>query len=396
MSTARRYLAREIYRSSLIVLVALLGFFTFFSLVDQLDTVSDNFPMSALLYLETLALPSRLYELLPLGILVGAVLALAGLAQRNELTILRVSGMSSYRLLRMLWITSIPVILFALLLSEVLTPAADVRYSEANLMMRSRVEGGRFNSGYWFKEPTETGGYRIINIGQLLSSGDVGDVMLYEFDPEGKFLTLTKAGTASVKNDRIQLKDATINKLPSDAMQSLSEAKPLDQPLMMLTQEPIVEFASSLTPERLVARILVPERMSLLSLWDYTQYMKANGLTTDRQEVALWRKLAYPFTILVMLSIAAPIAYLQIRRGGVASKIFVGILVGTIFFMISQLSLNVGTLYRWNPILTALLPNGIALILAIFTLLRMERRLGPKESKKLSDPVRAEPLEPSL
>lgn len=92
MRTARRYLAREIYRSCAVVLLALLGLFTFFALVDDLDNVGDKFSMLALFYMQALALPTRLYDLLPIGLLIGAILALAGLAQRNELVILRVSG----------------------------------------------------------------------------------------------------------------------------------------------------------------------------------------------------------------------------------------------------------------------------------------------------------------
>jgi lipopolysaccharide export system permease protein len=67
MRTARRYLAREIYRSCAVVLMALLGLFTFFALVDDLDNVGDKFSMMALLYMQALAIPTRLYDLLPIG-----------------------------------------------------------------------------------------------------------------------------------------------------------------------------------------------------------------------------------------------------------------------------------------------------------------------------------------
>ena len=97
MRTARRYLAREIYRSTSVVVLALIGLFTFFTLVDELDSVGEKFPLSALFYLQALAIPTRLYDLLPIGLLIGAILALAGLAQRNELVILRVSGVSGSR-----------------------------------------------------------------------------------------------------------------------------------------------------------------------------------------------------------------------------------------------------------------------------------------------------------
>src|SRR3546814_19540385 len=73
MRTARRYLAREIYRSCAVVLLALLGLFTFFALVDDLDNVGDKFSMLALLYMQALALPTRLYDLLPIGLLIGEI-----------------------------------------------------------------------------------------------------------------------------------------------------------------------------------------------------------------------------------------------------------------------------------------------------------------------------------
>ena len=181
MRTARLYLAREIYRSSCVVVLALLGLFTFFTLVDELDSVGAKFPLSALFYLQMLAMPTRLYDLLPIGVLIGAILALAGLAQRNELVILRVSGVSGIGLLKMLWTISIPIICGALLLSEVLTPIAEVKSGEANLLLRGRVEGGMLATGYWFKEPTTSGGMRVINIGKLLASGNVANLLVYEF-----------------------------------------------------------------------------------------------------------------------------------------------------------------------------------------------------------------------
>src|SRR5690606_5465351 len=103
MRTTRRYLAKEIYRSSSVVLIALLGLFTFFALIEELDTVGRGLTLITPFYMQALALPTYLYDLLPIGVLIGSVLALASLAQRNELVILRVSGISGFKLLGMLW-----------------------------------------------------------------------------------------------------------------------------------------------------------------------------------------------------------------------------------------------------------------------------------------------------
>ena len=374
MRTARRYLAREIYRSTSVVVLALIGLFTFFTLVDELDTVGDKFPLTALFYLQFLAVPARLYDLLPIGLLIGSILALAGLAQRNELVILRVSGVSGMGLLGMLWAISIPVIVGAILLSEILTPIAEIKNSEANLLMRGRVEGGRLASGYWFKEPTPQGGTRVINVGKLLASGNVEDLRMYEFPGGYELSTMSQAQTGRFADGQLIMQNVTENKISPGAKDVLADAKVTGQPIMTVTHIPDRTVETSLTPERLVARILTPERMSLLALRDYIAYLNKNQLQADRQIVAVWRKFSYPFTLLVMITIAAPISFMQTRRGGVGAKVFLGILLGTGFFMLNQLALNVGMLYKWPPVVTALLPNIGAMFLALLAVLMMENR----------------------
>lgn len=374
MRTARRYLAREIYRSTSVVLLALLGLFTFFTLVDELDTVGDKFPLAALFYLQVLSIPTRLYDLLPIGVLIGAILALSSLAQRNELVILRVSGVSGFGLLSMLWTVSLPIIFGALILSEFLTPMAEIKSSETNLLMRGKVEGGRLASGYWFKEPTPNGGTRIINVGNLLALGNVSNLRVYEF-PDGQTLSLVaQSESGRFVDGKLVMQKVTENHLAPSLEQTLSDAKASTTPSVTVTQSAERSFDTSLTAERLVARILTPERMSLLALYDYIDYLKRNQLQADRQVVAIWRKISYPFTLLVMLTIAAPISFMQTRRGGVGAKVFLGILLGTGFFMLNQLALNVSLLYNWSPVVTALLPNIMAMSLALTAVFTMENR----------------------
>lgn len=374
MRTARRYLAREIYRSTAVVLLALMGLFMFFTLVDELDSVSAKFPLTALFYLQALSVPTRLYDLLPIGLLIGAILALAGLAQRNELVILRVSGVSGMGLLKMLWIISIPIVLGATVLSEIITPIAEIKSSEANLLMRGRVEGGRLASGYWFKEPMQGGGTRIINVGRLLASGNAADLRIYEF-PDGTSLSLTStAESARFADGQLVMQNVLETRIAPETKSILADAKVSAKPVVVKETFATRKVETSLTAERLVARILTPERMTLKALHDYIQYLDSNQLQSDRQVVAVWRKLAYPFTLVVMLTIAAPIGFMQTRRGGVGAKVFLGILLGTGFFMINQLALNVGLLYKWPPVVTALLPNIGATVLALAAIMAMEHR----------------------
>lgn len=373
MKTARRYIARELYRSCIVVVFALVGLFTFFSLVDKLDRVSGDFRLIHLLYLEVLDLPTRLYDLLPIGLLIGSVLALAGLAQRHELVILRVSGVSAGGLLRMLWIIVLPLVAAAILLAEFVVPASELKLSEANLALLGRTGGGRLESGYWFKERTPDG-ERVINVGRLLPSGNVRDVVVYELDKDQNVAVLLKAEGGSFSEGELQLTNVTANAIAPDALQALGDARPTTAGPVTVQTDQGRTLSTSLTPQLLMARVLTPERMSMLNLWRYIDYLQSNRLGTDRQVVAVWRKLIYPVTLLIMVAIAAPISVMQTRRGGVGGKVFAGILAGVTFFMLNQLALNAGMLYGWPPWATAVMPNLLVFGVAFAALLLLDNR----------------------
>lgn len=381
MRTARRYIATEIYRSTLAVTVALVGLFMFFEMIDNLDNINEQFNFSALIGMQILQIPTRLYDLLPIALLIGATIALAGLAQRNELVVLRVSGVSSRRLLGILWIATLPLMVLAFLLSEGLTPYAESKTSQINLQLLGKSSGARMNSGYWFKEPTDDGQIRYLNIARISSESEVEDIRIFNFDATGKFKELILAERGEFKDKQLTLSDLQLIRTDFDLATALSDP---DAPLEALSTQHHYEHYSietTLSQDRLLASELQPDRMSILSLLDYIQYLEENQLQSNRQVVALWRKGVYPFTLLVMITLAAPISFMQTRKGGAGLKIFGGILIGVVFFMINQLALNIGMLSNLPPWLTALAPNTLALLAASFALFLIERKNHPNRRK---------------
>jgi len=49
-----------------------------------------------------------------------------------------------------------------------------------------------------------------------------------------------------------------------------------------------------------------PEHMPFGRLWTYINHLRDNNQNADRFEIALWKKLIYPFTALVMMALAMP------------------------------------------------------------------------------------------
>ena len=85
-----RYLAREIYASTLLVLAAFLALFAFFDLVNELgDVGKGNYQLYHAVGYVLLTLPGYVYELLPIAVLIGSLYALTLLARHSEITVLR-------------------------------------------------------------------------------------------------------------------------------------------------------------------------------------------------------------------------------------------------------------------------------------------------------------------
>jgi len=189
-----------------------------------------------------------------------------------------------------------PIIAIAVVLSEYITPAAEIRYSEANLTLRGKVEGGRLASGYWFREPTDDGGSRVLNIGELLGSGELANLTIYDIAPNNRLSRLSQADRGIFEEGELKLINVRDNLITPDAINALADGMPDQQPIMVVKTEASRVLDTTLTPGRVVARIATPEKMSLVTLWDYINYLQSNDLDATRQVVAVWRKLAYPFT----------------------------------------------------------------------------------------------------
>ena len=104
MKTIRRLIYVEVLYAVAFVSIGFLALFFFFDFVDELGDLNRMQPYrltQALVYV-SLRMPSHLYELLPIAVLIGTIFVMARFAQSSEYTILRTSGLGpvSYTHLR--------------------------------------------------------------------------------------------------------------------------------------------------------------------------------------------------------------------------------------------------------------------------------------------------------
>ena len=379
MRTLRRYLWREIAMATVFVLFALLALFMFFDMIQQLDEIGRRgFQLRHAFSYVALTLPSRTYELMPIAALIGSIYALSKLAANSEFTIMRVSGMSTRRLLNNLLIIGVLFVAATYALGEFVSPPAEQLAQRVRLKATgSEISVRDLRSGVWVRDVLKDAGggieaFRFINV--LKVSPDAStthDWRIFEFDREYRLRSITTAETAAfTPSSGWTLTNVVETRLPQLSAASTAQTESATQVL----REEVRHWRSELRPDIFGVLMVQPERMAGWDLAQYIQHLAENRQQTERYEIAFWSKLFYPWAVLVMMALALPFAYLHVRAGGLSLKIFTGVMIGVAFYGLNKLFAHIGLLNTWPPIVVAALPSLVVLALAMSALYWIERR----------------------
>jgi lipopolysaccharide export system permease protein len=84
--------------------------------------------------------------------------------------------------------------------------------------------------------------------------------------------------------------------------------------------------------------------------------MTVNEQDARVYEVVFWGKVVYPLLTLSMVFVSAPILLGTARSRGIGSRIFVGVLVGVIYYVVSRTFTYMALLYDLSPFISAMAP----------------------------------------
>ncbi|NRO97883.1 LPS export ABC transporter permease LptG [Paraburkholderia sp. NMBU_R16] len=381
MRIYEKYFARQIYLAFIFILFAFSGLFFFFDLINELNTVGHgNYKFGYAVLRVALQTPSRFYEIIPVAALISAIYVFAQMAASSEYTIFRVSGLATGQALRSLLKIGIPIVALTYFIGEVVGPYTDQLSERVRLEALGSAVSTNFASGVWVKDTlgARENGERItrfVNVGELMPDSSISNVRIYEFDPGFRLTNVRIAQSGRYQgNGHWLLKGVTDTELTSIAPPDAHPADALN-PVYRAAQTTLPEYSlrSELTPQILSVLLIAPDRMSMFNLFRYIQHLTENRQDTQRYDIALWKKLLYPFAVLVMLVLSLPFAYLHTRAGVVGVKVFGGIMLGMSFQLINTLFSHIGMLTTWPAPMTAATPALIYLVLGFVALKWVDR-----------------------
>ena len=357
LKTIRRLIYGEVLLAVAFVTLGFLSLFFFFDFVDEIQSLERHadtgYRLVHAVTFVALMIPSHLYGLLPIAVLIGTIFVMARFAQSSEYTIMRTSGLGPWRALKTLLVLGSGFVLLTFAVGDYLSPVADRNAQLLKARYQGSITVGQ--TGAWLKERQSEAQYAV-NVKALESDGSMRGVRIFEFDPQGFLMSMSEAQTASFGDDAWNLNRVNRTEFP---------ARGLDSARMQRAQLDSFRWPNQINSEMVAAALLKPERMSTIDLFQYIQHLKANAQTAQRYEIEFWKKVFYPLSCLVMVVLALPFAYLHFRSGGIAIYVFGGVMAGISFFLLNNVFGYIGNLQNWQPWLTAALPGMIYSLLSL-------------------------------
>jgi lipopolysaccharide export system permease protein len=351
MRLIHRYIFSSVLVTTLIVTLAIIAISTVLNLVDELSDVGKgDYGLALAFQFVLLQLPRGIYELFPMVVLLGTILGLGALANGSELVAMRAAGVSLMRLAASALRVGLVFALFCVFLSEWLAPRAEVVEYRLRALHNVGDELSAAEGGLWLRD-----GDSFIRVGKVVSTQLLEEIHLYRFGPQRELQIAVEADQARFIDGRWELLQVRHTQFSPDRIRSHQLER--------------MDWNTSLNPVLLQVSVQPPDRQTMLTLYRYARYLSQYRLDPSQYQMALWSKAAVPVMVLIMAVLAIPFVVGPLRSTGAGQRMFVGMVVGVVFFLLNELTLSTGRVYGLSPLLSAWLPTAVLGLIALAWLL---------------------------
>jgi lipopolysaccharide export system permease protein len=357
--TIGRYVARRFMTAiaGTFLLCTLLIFMIDFVELLRQSGKFGSVPAWKLAWMTLLRLPAYTEILISFAVLVGSIGALLLLARKSELTVMRAAGMSVWQFLAPGLFVALGLGLFATLIYNPMAATARAEAErifaeafgrESNLL---RSQSG----GSWLRQDGSDGPSVISAAGYADRGLSLTAVTVFQYDPQGRFLERVDAAKARLMEGHWLLADAIIS-------------RPGREPERFETY--IV--STYLTPERVTDALGTVISVSVFDLPGLIEVAEKAGLSAARYRVQYELLLSRPLLVMAMVLLAATVSLRSFRSGGIQTMVISGMVGGFGFFLLAEVSRQIGTAGLVAAWVSVWLPILLAVCLSLTVLLHQE------------------------
>ncbi|MEO5362952.1 MAG: LPS export ABC transporter permease LptG [Magnetococcus sp. DMHC-8] len=323
-------------------------FIGLFLLIDGIEnmrrfSLKPTFDWEDMLLMMLFRLPDFVTLLLPSIALLTVLMVLARLSRQNEITVMRASGVSLYRILIPFLLGGLGVAIGQLAMQDHLVPwskQAAQTLEDRFLGYENPVQADMDN--VWLKAMSPEGERQLIHLQQALPDERVLlNVTVFAWDADQRLRSHLQARSARLEQGRWTLSQGIIHQYGERVTAEKFAQRPW----------PVI-----LEADQLNRTAINPDFLSFEQVRHLIERTEREGYDATRLWVLLHGRLSQPATTLAAILLAFPFTLRLPRRGGVTRSLLLGLLIGFAMFVVINLSQALGLGGRLPPVLSAWAP----------------------------------------
>jgi lipopolysaccharide export system permease protein len=357
--TLRHYIAKR-FLLAIIGAFAVCGVLIF--MIDMIELLrlsrrASDLSMGMLLWMALLRLPAFTEILLAFAVMVGSIGALLSLNRKSELNVMRAGGMSVWQFLCPGLIVSVVLGIAAVTLFNPLAATArseserliaEAFGKEASLLATS-------GEGAWLRQDG-TDGQSVMSARTVADQGlSLGGVIVFQFDTQGHFVERVDAERATLGDGYWELRRGLVSR-PG------REAEPFER----------YTVSTYLTRERVGDALGSEIAVSFWQLPQLIEVAEKAGLSPSRYKMQYALLLSRPMLLVTMVILAATVSLGSFRSGRTQTMVLTGMVGGIGFFLLLEVSRQIGVAGLISPDTAVWVPIGLALLVSLTVLLHQE------------------------
>jgi lipopolysaccharide export system permease protein len=366
MKNITKYIAREQlypFLTGFIFFTFILMLQQFFSLADLL--INKNVKIILVIKLFLIILPITMSLTVPMSVLFSSIMALARLSGDSEITALRASGISIYRIVKPVILSGFIVFAFMLFFNETVLPYCHKNYNKFFVEIIKSSPTAMLDDGVFTSMGDKTIWVQKIN----KKNGHLNNIMIYNKNSNGGW-DIIKANSGKLQQNEDGSKTLKMidGKLFSSELTSGSFS--------------IIDFSKGsmellLSDSKIEYNVADRKNPSELNSVELFRMLKSGKLKSNERDTALFwielfKKSSIAFSCLVFVFIGAPVG-ISYRRSARGIGFGISLLIFFIYYILSMLGQSFAARGSISPFVGVWYPNFIILAAGIALIFYKEK-----------------------
>jgi len=355
MKIRDRYINKTLRNYTLVVLLIWLSIYSFFNFLGELNSIGqfDYTVLEAFKYI-ILQMPEVAYKQASPIILLGCVLGMGYLSTTNQLVVLQVSGNSVLKLTALTVRTALIFVFMIIAFGEYIAPIASEEAEKGRTKALGQSFASQNQEGFWIRE-----GGNYLNVEKNIDGNHFVGVTIIEVK-SNKITSVVKSEDATFDGKSLKMDNTDIFSINNSTdIDEISLKEPNSYSKIVSFDQDLI---NSLKKE--------PDELTTRNIYKQIQFLSDNKLNSGIYKVELYKRAIKPITLVAMILLAMLFVFGSTRDVSLGRKIFFGVSLGLSFEMLSRIGGAMALSLDFNPMISAVLPTTVVMVIAITLLIR--------------------------